>query len=391
LITFFFTYKDIGGVQALIFNLMKELFDNNIRTKLIYHNNSWLTEELDRNCIDYEFFNIEEIKTQKLDKFIHNDDILVTTILFMELVYFRKINPSFLLWNVASFTFEFNNDIFKLIRRLTRKELIKKMIRKNGLVFMDNEGVQFIEKMFGIEFGPRFLPVPISICSDNKFIQRRNIHKENIDITYLGRAVELKVNPVLKVIKDIYNCNPESKQIVLHIITDDIDRFRRIMNNPVSGFVINFYSGLSGSELRQFLAETSDLHIAMGTSCLEGSSLGIPSILVDASHKEFPGNYLYRWIFENDNFCLGKILEDSVKFTVGRPISEILSYYDENKSEELAGISKLCYEYTQKNHSLKNITREFYNSCMNSKLKIRDVLNTDLSHYLMAMVKNKAL
>lgn len=389
MITFFFTYKDIGGVQALIFNLMKELFDNNIRTKLIYHNNSWLTEELDRNCIDYEFFNIEEINTQKLDKFIHNDDILVTTILFMELVYFRKINPSFLLWNVASFTFEFNNDIFKLIRRLTRKELIKKMIRKNGLVFMDNEGVQFIEKMFGIEFGPRFLPVPISICSDNKFIQRRNIHKENIDITYLGRAVELKVNPVIKVIKDINNCKSERKETVLHIITDDVSRFKKIMNNSVSNFEINFYSGLSGNDLRQFLATKSDLHIAMGTSCLEGSSLGIPSILIDASHKEFPEDYSYRWIFETEKFCLGKILEESKTNTPGRSFFEILSYYDEKKTGELSKISDMSYEYTKQNYDLKKITGEFYNLCANSTLKIRDVLYTDLSHYLIAMIKHR--
>jgi hypothetical protein len=387
-ITFFFTFKDIGGVQVLIFNVMKELFRNNILTKLIYHKDSWLTKELDKNHINYEFYNIENIHTPGLTDFISRDDILVTTIPFIELVYFREINPLFLLWNVSSFTLEYYNDSFAFIRRFTRGKLIKLMAKKKGLVFMDNEGVLFIEKMFETKINPQFLPVPISICDENKFSYRKQIScQKSINITYLGRAIDLKVNPVIKVISDINNCYPYDKKIILHIITDDTERFKRLMSDSTPNFEVRFYSDLSDNELRQFLIRSSDLHIAMGISCLEGSSLGIPSILVDPSTKRYPADYLYRWIFENENFCLGKTLDYSTVVTAGRSFSEILSYYDEDKADELSGISVKCYEYTKQNHDLQHIAREFYNSCINSNLKIKDVLFTDLSYYMIAMLK----
>jgi hypothetical protein len=387
MITFFFKYNEIGGVQVLIYNLMKELHENNIRTKLIYYKESWLTRELDINGIKYDFFDIEEIRINRLDEFVHSDDILVTTILFLELANFKRINPFFFFWNVASFTFENTTKSFAWFRRLTRKHLVLKMIRKNGLVFMDNEGVQFLEKAFKININPSFLPVPIWISNENKYLLRRKSSiKKNIDITYIGRAIDLKINPVLKIIDDIKCCS-ESFRIALNIITDDIESFERSIDISGINFEIKFYSGLSGNELKQFLLANSDLHIAMGTSCLEGSSLGIPSVLIDASHKIFPEGYLYRWIFETEKFCLGRILEESDKITTGRPFSEILSYYDENRSDELARISEVCYEYTIQNHNLKYIANEFCDLCNNSSLKIRDVLYTDLGYYLPTMIR----
>jgi hypothetical protein len=264
------------------------------------------------------------------------------------------------------------------------------MVRKNGLVFMDNEGVEFIKTQFGIKVTPVFLPVPVNISDKNMFLTRRNNYKRtDINITFLGRAIRWKVNPVNRVINDINKLKNENRKIVLHIITDHIESFKKLMNNSSPDADIKFYSGLSGEELKKFLYTKSDLHIASGTSCIEGSSLGIPSILIDASRRDFPESYLYRWIFENKNFCLGKMLENFSNITSGRPLSEIISYY--NNADIISTISGKCYEYTKQNHSLENIAHEFYSLCINSKLRIKEVLNTDLSFYLKMMLKSGKL
>lgn len=388
MITFFFTYKDVGGVQVLILNLMRELFRNNIRTKLIYHKDSWLTTELDKYNVDYDFFNIENVNKKELNEFIQHDDIIVTIMLFKELVFFKKINPLFLFWSVYPSALGSRKNDFKFHTKFIRKILIEKMIRKSGLVFMDNEGVKSIESQFGLRFTPSYLPIPIGVDNENKFLARQNIDRSNkINITYLGRAVDWKVYPVMKVINDINKCGNEWKDIVLHIITDDIVSFKTLMKNSNPDFETKFYSCLSGEELRNFLIKTSDLHIAMGTSCLEGSSMGIPSILIDFSFKEFPDDYLYRWIFENENTCLGESLDNSNRVITGHTLLKILSFYKKGDGNELSDISDKCFNYTRQNHSLVNVAKEFKNTCLNSELRINDILYNDLL-YIKMLFKN---
>jgi hypothetical protein len=388
MITFFFTFKDVGGVQVLIFNLMRELFRNNIRTKLIYHKDSWLTTELDKYNIGYEFFNIEDINKKGIKEFIHHDDIIVPFMLFKELIFFRKINPFLLFWSVYPYALGSYNNDYKFHSKLVRKRLIKKMVRKSGLVFMDDVGVNFIENQFGLKINASLLSIPISIYNENKFLNRQNINYNNkINVTYLGRSVDWKVYPVIKVINDINNCKYERKEIVLHIITDDVEYFKKLLKNAYPNFEIKFYSGLSGDELSNFLITKSDLHIAMGTSCLEGSSLGIPSILIDFSFSEFPNDYLYRWIFENEKNCLGEFLENSKKVNSGHSFSKILSYYEKSERNGLSVISDKCFKYTNQNHSIESVAKSFMNSCMNSNLKITDVLYNDL-YYVKQILTN---
>jgi hypothetical protein len=385
MITFFFTYNDVGGVQVLILNLMRELFRNNIRTKLIYHENSWLTNELDKSGVSYEFFNIENVNKKELDEFIQHDDIVVTIMLFKELIFFRRINPHMLFWSVYPNALGSLKNDFKIHTKFIRKLLIKKMLRKSGLVFMDNEGVKFIENQFGLDISPHYLPIPISIGDENQFLARQNIRGNIINITYLGRAVDWKVFPVMKVINDINKSGDKIKDIVLHIITDDPVEFEALMGTSRPDFEIKFYSCLSGDELRNFLVSKSDLHIAMGTSCLEGSSLGIPTILIDFSFKEFPEDYLYRWIFENEKNCLGEFLDSSSRINSGHTLSEILSKYG---TEELQVISESCFKYTGQNHSLASVAKEFMTSCFSSDLKINDVLYNDLLYFKLLLMTN---
>lgn len=387
MITFFFTFQGIGGVQVLIYNLMKELYKANVRTKLIYHHDSWLTNELNKSNIGYDFFDLMHLKSNTINEFIDKDDILCTPLLLMELVHFRKVNPYILLWDVSPFTFDYEMNNCVYFRRLTRKMLIRKMAKRKGLVFMDNLGVSSIKKQFGISITPRFLPIPISIGKENIYLEREeNNCVRVINITYVGRSLDWKVNPILKVIADINKTNFDELKVVLHIVTDNIESFIQLIDSYSSHLEIKFHSGLGGEELRMFLSSNSDLHIGMGTSCLEGSALGIPSILIDFSYKKFPQNYRYRWVFESDSSNLGELLDESTLVFEGRPFSEILELYINEDSKELQSISARCYEYTRQYHDIHKIAQDFKNICSRSCLRIRDILYTDLSYYFKEML-----
>jgi hypothetical protein len=387
MITFFFGFNDIGGVQVLFFNLIKELFSKGIRTKLIYFENSWLISELKSYNIEFDLLDFTIINNEEIKRFVKEEDILVTTNFFKELFLFKECNPFFLFWNVfpSSLDYYRKNPLF--LRKIFRKKLLKKMLKKNGLIFMDKSGVNFIKKEIGLSMKPIYLPIPVKLLDENIYLSDRKIKNSRIvNITYIGRSVLWKVIPVLKVINDIIDCKLNIQEVEMHIITDDICSFKELMKFSPADLKINFYSGINGDALKEFLIEKSDLHISMGTSCLEGSSLGIPSLLIDPSYYDIPVNYKYRWIFESQDFCLGEFLEDSNNETEGRSFYEILSLFNKRKTDEIISISERCYEYTKKYHNLENVAKNFINSCKNSKLKVTDVLYMD-SMYLKMMLE----
>jgi len=379
MITFYFQAKEIGGVQVLIFNLIKELYSRNITSKLIYFKDSWITNELAKNNVNIEFYDIEALEFNALSSVIKNDDILFTTLILDEYYFLKKTNPTVLFWNVFPTSLKIDKSKFDFIRKIFRKGLINKMIQKKGLVFMDYSGVNFVRKEFGISINPGIIQIPIKASETNLYLSEKKLQPLSvINITYLGRAVRWKVNPVIKMVKDLTGWEINHSKVVLHIITDEIEEFKNLLNTSSDNFEIKYYSEITGDNLREFLLKNSDLHFAMGTSVLEGSILGIPSVLLDAAYTSYPDEYKYRWIFENENFSLGELLDDTTHVNTGHSMTEILSNYTDAGSLELSNISSRCFEYTKKNHDLKIISDLFYDACIKSELRINDILCNDV-------------
>lgn len=379
MIVFYLKAKDVGGVQVLILNLIIELYSNSVKIKLICYKESWLISELNRKKIEYDFLEIENIRAERVCAFVKSDDILVSTFLMNEYFLFLKSNPLLLFWNVFPSSLNIRDSKVSFIRKLLRKNLIKKMIKKNGLVFMDSGGVTSLINQFKILIKPEFIPIPVNTSEENLYqAKKRKRTDEVINISYIGRAEVWKVKPVNKVLYDIDALRATERKIIFHIITDDIEEFKKQLNYTPLSLELKFYSDLSGDRLSEFLIETSDLHMAMGTSCIEGSGIGIPSILLDCSFKDFPKDYKYRWIFENENSSLGELLEESSVKLKGIALSEILTCFDKTKENDLTNISNCCFKYTKKNHSLKSVSKSFIDACSNTELRVRNIIHNDI-------------
>lgn len=371
-IVFFFIIDGIGGVQNLFLNIIKELYKKNIKVKLVYYNNSWLTRELDRANIQYKLFDLRSDKVENLNHFVNSKDILITTYLGKELYYFYKSNPYFIFWNVFPTTFKINTKWHSNLKKIFLKRKIVSLHKNNGLLFMDDTATKNIENCYHINEKFNYLPIPIEIPEENSIIDfSLKLFKEEIQVSYIGRAENWKIIPVIKLLEDLKEIGKNlSKIIVLHIITDNPENFSELLKYDPCNFIkIEYHKELFGGKLKEFLKKEILINFAMGTSCLESASVGVPSILLDACFSSYPSDYKYRWIFQTQGYSLGNIVEEH-EIVEGTELINIFKNLLSN-NYYIKDISDKCIAYAKENHSLESVTDNFiiYIGLCNNKLK----------------------
>lgn len=357
MITFYITWKGIGGVQNLFLNLTKELYKRDIRVKFIYFKETWLIEELNKEGIEYELFELEKDNKELISNFISKDDVIILSPDSFIIKEIYQIKPYFLFWVVHPKTFI--KKVFPL-KKIMMKMIIEMMMKRGGLYFMDKTCLDDITKFFGLTVIGKYLPIPvIDIVKSNNLNLTSLIEKKNRDIislSYIGRAEIWKINPVKKIISDlvvikkIYN-----KEFKLHIFTDNIHEFKQLLSYNYNEIEIIFHTNIFGAELDQFIKKEMLISFAMGTSCLESAKLGIPSILVDCSYEAYPNSYKYNWIYNSDGFSLGKVIDKNYFSVNGYTLLEIFEQIFQNDLS-ICEISNSCLDYTLKNHDIETIT-----------------------------------
>lgn len=371
-IIFHFSVKGIGGVQNLYLNLIKELYQKGISAKLIYYNNTWLTQELDKAEVKYQLFDLETDNLTYLNSFVNKEDIVITTYEFYIENLF-KIQPYILFWVVIPKKEKLTKQLFsaKLID-IAFRFLIKKMNRKNGFYFMDGSCSNTTFSYYEMNFRERYLPIPVKVSSYNYELElihlQDQLNKRVFAVSYIGRAENWKVYPLKKIIVDLVELSEKLEiTFVVHVITDNIEEFSNLLGaREYRSVEINYHTNLFGQKLKDFLKSAIMINFAMGTSCLESGSLGVPSILIDACFTEYPSNYKYRWLFESQSYSLGNIIDINSK-TNGHELYKIFDDILVDR-DYLANVSKQCFEYVQNNHDLKKITNDFLlavNACRN--------------------------
>ncbi|MFN3873607.1 MAG: hypothetical protein ACK4R9_11475 [Ignavibacterium sp.] len=355
----------IGGYTSMVTNIALELYAKGIKCKILCSTTSVLYKNL--NNLKIDFIQINPLEIGRLSKYIDEDDVIVSGILplsILEELY--SVNPFFCFYSLAP-------DILIRIQKdtdfLTKNsfnQLLFELNSKNGLYFMDGSGFSTVESFFKLkQFIPKYLPIPIS---QNNIINRYKIKDSCKIITYIGRGVKWKIFPVKKLILDLNKAGYSGE---IHIITDSDNLFREMLDPILNEkIVIKYIIGLYGSSLDDYLIKYSDINVAMGMSALESAKLGIPTILVDMSYKDYPDSYFYRWLFQNNStFNLGFLLEENIP-NVGSPIDKILDSF--KRKSYVSEISLSCFEYVYKNHSSKAVAEQFIRLSNNIEFKVND-------------------
>lgn len=380
MIVFFSSSSVYGGAEELFITLAREMQRFEIPFKVIFPRSSKQWNFIVPFVRPELLFDLLEIND--LGQVIRPDDVML---MYCERCKFiARINPRILYWCVMPQLVREERSIVEKILFFPFEYLFfGQLLRRNALCFMDDTSVRNVRKELGLKVStPSYLPVPSQASLQNRYRGREKAGNRSLVATYLGRSEELKIYPCSTLLAELLAIEDVA---AVHIITDDADHFRAMMREQgLDSDVIRYHEGLYGDALSDFLAETSDLHFAMGTSALNAAGLGIPTILVDAFWDPAFGVHAgYRWVFDIKNYVLGEVLTSKNCKTTGRSLSTLMSELRENQT----AISEQCQDYVRQHHDPTLVCRAFVEAAERSRARYRCIFWINLIYRLKAILR----
>ena len=368
-----YTYLHVGGSQQLETCLICELNKRGMKVKVYCSKESFLYNRLISLHADFIHLDSDIISYHNLGKDIQTDDVVCITDISRALLLFfnRNYIKRVFFYSIHPDTFFYGKPWMKKIPNYKRYVfgLLNFLLEKNALYFMDGPNVRGLERRgFVIDKNKiRYIPVPVMMETGMK--RTNNYLNEVCRITYVGRGWEKwKIYPVIKMLEDL---NQIGKKCSLTIITDTKEMFESMILKyiPNNNIKIKYMFGLSGKSLEEYLLYNSDVHFSMGISALEGAKLGIPTILLDASHKKFPPNYKYHWLFETKEYSLADFIDDYTTFE-GHSIDDIFDTLYNNDLYQIN--SDKCYNYVLQYHSQAESVDKLLNAAESTQLSANE-------------------
>jgi hypothetical protein len=249
----------------------------------------------------------------------------------------------------------------------SRRKMARIIADKQGVVFMEEAGLALYENLSGLAMQRNLVvPVHVKVLPEPQIPRRRLLASGPITAVYLGRSDAWKAAAARKAIRDF----ARYENVHWTIVTDSVARFKSQLNlaGDVAGR-LEFVSGLQGDDLQRFLLSAVDICFAMGTACLEGARLGIPSILLDFSptDPELPSKYGYRWLYEEPGTSLGRDvtgLEVVQGMSPGHVLAELVNDPDQ--------IGRKCWATVEDRFSTSSAVDRLELACGESRLRLSD-------------------
>ena len=106
------------------------------------------------------------------------------------------------------------------------------------------------------------------------------------------------------------------------------------------------------NQLDQYLIDNIDINAAMGTSALESAKLSIPTIVLDFSHKEIIGDYIFRWLHNTTNFDVAHNISTLDFKKDNKSLEKMLKHFEQEKKI----LENKSYQYFQNNHTIESVS-----------------------------------
>lgn len=367
----------MGGVQMLFINLIQYLAEQNTYIVRLYdYKQGFIRTHLQlKNITNYEFISLNTSEKVIYNK--GNETFVMPNcgmLIYPQLLNV-KTNTTILVWDVYYPFWNSFNKIKGIPIPLFRKSTLETLWRTKGVIFMDKEGKLIFEQNKCVFTDPQMVFIPVS---EIEYLYNHPT-TTTIELGYIGRAAYWKITPVIHLLKELGKCVRNYK---LTIITDDSSIFTKYLQAP-ENVTIEFKENLYEDNLKTLLKKI-DIGIGMGTSALEFAKFGIPTILIDFSHKPFPSNYKFKWIFEKESGNLGIDLSylPIEKLPFGNSWEIIIDSFKKNKLK----ISKSCFNYTLNNHSIEMVNENLIKYIGKTTLT---PMNLDNSKFKLALLNQK--
>lgn len=375
-----------GGVQNLIINLTSEIAVQGKLATIVGFKDCIIIRTLLNRGVDFIFLDFRSLSNKELALHLKNKVVVFTSFsprLALYRLYYA--NPIVLYWNVFPTRLKTANKLGSIDITFLTKRLVKYLAVKNGTVFMEYKGWKVSSSILNGEdilLESNYLPIPVKIKEKTNFQKVTSQIKGTINISYVGRGSDWKVKPFIKVIEDINEWKGPKTKIVFHLITQDVETYKRKLDSLRlrPEICIVYQENLSGESYETYMRNNINLHVAMGTSALDGAALGIPTILIDYTMTAMPKNYRYKWIFETKGYDLGG--EANAEASNRHVISDILLPFIEDDMLTLKKLSSKCYNYVKDNHDLAIISNSLISYAEQTSCRARTIVNHTAVNYL---------
>ena len=365
----FWGWKDetAGGMQSVIYMIAKQANSVNEKIRLYGFADSYLYHKLSKNNIQFEFYDIF-IDKNILSGSFSDDDVVVITGIGQFAAELKENNPRILYWVVYKHSLREPNSFYKYHIKRNSRKILNALFLSNSVLFMDKTCADEARDYYKHAPDFKILPVPYEMPTTH-ITAKKSFSSQEINLTYIGRAVGWKIFPVRKMIKDLEETGVKAK---LRIITDNTDIFaQELEKNELKNISVIFENHLTNEALHDYLSMNSDIHFGMGVSCLEGASLGIPTVLIDASFSDFPDTYKYKWLFDAVGYSLGDIITSKDTFK-GLTLKELITTVM-SSPEKRNEIGAKCFHYVQSNHGAESVYKQLKEKSAISDARINDI------------------
>ncbi len=353
-VCFYYPSYILGGAEILFARIANYLADNSDKKVFFIDYSDGISNQLLNNKV---------IKVSSADKISLEDNTVIISAITLAYNLPEVLNKNirFLFWNLHPENIWWLAKNAGLKKKLLTK-FIKKTIAEKSLISMDS-ATNFAIKNLVHKNTPI---VPIMVNDSKYFIRKKLISKNELNIVWLSRLDDDKIYSLLNLLENLKNYKTE-KKIILKIIGDGKAKNLIDIQHYSKYFKIIFEGIIKPPQLYEYLQNNADCLFSMGTSLIEASKIGIPSILSFLFDKPAKENS-YVFLYKTKNHLLGSNSNFYVLKEIKLPLQNILDII-QNDYEYISEASRkhFCENFlidTQINKLILNI-----NSCKLSQIK----------------------
>jgi glycosyltransferase involved in cell wall biosynthesis len=272
-----------------------------------------------------------------------------------------------------------------IIAYILKKSILKKyysniaafltyMNNSKSIVFMDGENLKTTEKYLKINLNdPKFIPIPVEI-EINKWQRPKD---KNIKVLWVGRIVDFKFYPLLNALIELNKLHDRNITVTIVGSGDYLNSLKKECTG-LKKIKIKFVNEVDHKNIKDYMLNYN-LVLAMGTTALESSSVGIPTLLLDPSYKKVKSSYRFRWLYESTNYDLGSFSYhdecNGLECSENSSLKKIINDLDNNSNL----ISSRCYEYADNNHNLNKVSMMLMDCICGSESTYKEALTFNFS------------
>ncbi|MDP2573125.1 hypothetical protein Q8W40_13120 [Vibrio penaeicida] len=336
-IAFYFPYPTVGGVSILFLRCAKYLTERH-NVILIDINDGYMHKNLPSGCSYVNYLELDKLpdkttiifqscplwRIQDLEKAPESSKIVFWNL------HPQNLDPRILKSNIGvRNTLGKMINLFSFFRLKKLRKTVSNLVENNAIYFMDGGNYQKTCDYLNVDIiEPNFLPITNADINSCLIKHKGKSYVNNEFRCILVSRIEgFKTSIVEHVITRLEHLNNQG--IILTIVGDgrDLPKIKECASK-LRNIKVHFV-GYMHHDLLSDLICNQDLSFAMGTSALDSASLGIPTICLDYSNNEIKELYKFRFIYECENWNLG------------REINAMNFYEEECSLQEMIDIIKL--------------------------------------------------